>query len=169
MKEKKYICGGDTFTYNKGYITLPVELNGLPETLSIEGETLQKRASFHVSLLCVKNILSSHPDLEEEILDLFCAFTKENKISFVAYTGEFRFAQDKERKTLVALCAVSNLKECSELLEEKLGIDIPPQPTHVTLYTLQPDAGIGLNSPAEIEGKSVSIQVSEEVRDALGL
>ncbi len=170
MKERNYICGGNKFTYSKGYIALPLEINGLPETISVEGETLQRRSSFHVSLLCVNDILKEHDgDLEGKILDSFCSFVNKNDISFVRYTGDFRFAQKDERKSLVARCEVSNLKEFSESLGRELGIEIPPQPTHVTLYTLQPDMGIGLNSPADMEGKSIPVQVSDEVRRVLGL
>ncbi|TSC71162.1 MAG: Uncharacterized protein G01um101449_90 [Parcubacteria group bacterium Gr01-1014_49] len=164
MEDKSYICGGNKFTYSKGYIALPVEIAGLPESVEIEGETLQKKSSFHVSLLCVKDILEKHGDLEKKILDFFCAFVKENDVSFVRYSGEFRLAKSGERKTLVALCEISNLKELSESLGRELGFEIPPQPTHVTLYTLQPDVGIGLNSPADMKEKSAPVQVSESLR-----
>lgn len=169
MEEKNYICGGNTFTYSKGYIALPVEIHGLPESVRIENETLQRRSSFHVSLLCVKDLLEKHGNIEEKILDSFCSFVNKNDISFVKYSGEFRFAKNGERKSLVVRCETSNLKEFSVLLGRELGMSIPPQPTHVTLYTLQPDAGIGLNSPADMEAKSLPVQVPEDVRRGLGL
>ncbi|MCR4263754.1 MAG: hypothetical protein NUV98_03500 [Candidatus Roizmanbacteria bacterium] len=171
MKERNYICGGNKFTYSKGYITLPVEINDLPESILIEGETLYKKPSFHASLLCVKDIIEKHGNgnMEERILNFFCSFVKENDISFVKYSGEFRFAKSEERKSLVALCEISNLKKFSESLGQELGIEIPPQPTHVTLYTLQPDVGIGLNNPAAMEEKSAPVQVPEVIRHGLGL
>lgn len=167
MESKNYICGGTKFAYSKGYIGLPVEINNLPETVLVEGETLQKKSSFHVSLVCVKDILSKNPNVEQDVLNEFCSFTEKKEISFIRYTGEFRFARHEERKTLVALCKVSNLSEFSESLGRKLEIALPLQPTHVTLYTLQPDAGIGLNSPVDMETKSVPVDVPAALKESL--
>ena len=169
MEERHYICGGNKFTYNKGYIALPVEISNLSEFIEIEGEILQKKPSFHASLLCVKDIIEKHGDLEKRVLDFFCSFVSKNDVSFVKYSGEFRFVTNEERKTLIALCEISNLKEFSESLGHKFGIEVPPQPTHVTLYTLQFNIGIGLNSPADMKEKSVPVQVPDDVKRGLGL
>lgn len=167
MELKNYICGGDKFAYSKGYIGLPVEVGDLPDTVIVEGETLHRKSSFHVSLVCVKDILSKNPDVEQEVLDAFCSFAEKKNISFIRYTGEFRFAQHEEKKTLVALCEISNLLEFSESLGRKLGMIFPLQPTHVTLYTLQPNAGIGLNSPADMETKSILVDVPMILKKSL--
>jgi hypothetical protein len=163
------ICNGNKCTYGGGYIGLPVEINGLPETILIEGKTMYRKSSFHVSLLCIKDITEKYDDLKEKIVDFFCSFVSKNEVSFIKYTGEFRFATRKERETVVALCEISNLRKFSEALGHELGIEIPPQPTHVTLYTLQPDAGIGLNSTKALDEMSVPIQVSGDIRLSLGL
>lgn len=169
MDSKNFICKGNTFTYSKGYIVLSVIIENLPEEVLVQGETLRRKSSFHVSLLCVKNLLSENAHLEQVLLDEFCSFVKDTDISFLSYTGEFRLAHDDERKSLVALCDVRNLTKLFDVLSEKLGIDIPYQPTHVTLYTLQPNMGIGLNSLTEMNSKSEVVQVSSKARNALGL
>jgi hypothetical protein len=163
METKNYICNGNAFAYSKGYIGLPVVVERLPETLTIKGETLQLKSSFHVSLVCVKNILEQLPDAEQEIIDEFCRFSKENEVSFGNYTGEFRFVEDGDRKTLVALCEISNLTHFADQLSKRLDIEIPCQPTHVTLYTLQPDVGIGLNSLQEMQQKSYQVEIPDSV------
>lgn len=167
MESKNYICGGTKFAYSKGYTGLPVDLNNIPETVSVEGETLRRKSSFHVSLICVKDILSKNPDVEQKAIDAFCSFAEKNDVSFIRYTGEFRFAQHNEKKTLVALCEISNLLELSENLGSKLGMLLPSQPTHVTLYTLQPDAGIGLNSHADMETESIPVDVPTALKESL--
>lgn len=169
MKERNYICNGNKFTYSKGYIALPVEIGNLPESILLEGEVLQKRSSFHVSLLCIKNLIEKHGGVEKRILDFFCSFAKKHDISFVKYSGEFRLATSEERKSVIALCEVSNLEEFSESLGRELGIEIPSQPTHVTLYTRQLNIGIGLNSRTDMNEKSVSVRVPDDVRRGLGL
>jgi hypothetical protein len=149
------------YPYKNGYISLPVEVGELPDTVSVGGERLQKRSSFHVSLVYVKNIIAQHPHLEREVLACFNDFVKENDISFVEYTGEFRLAQKDDKKTLAALCQVSSLEKFPEFLEQRLGIKVSPQPTHVTLYTLQPDAGIDLYSMEEMEASSAPVATPE--------
>ena len=146
-----------------------MEVDNIPNTVSIGKETLQKKSSFHVSLLCVKDILATKNIPEQEILGAFCAFTADNDISFVGHTGEFRFAQHEDRKTLVALCGVSNLERLFTFLNERFSVTLTTQPTHVTLYTLQPDIGIGLNTPTDMETKSVLVEVPTALKEALGV
>jgi hypothetical protein len=111
--------------------------------------------------------LANNPDKEQVILDHFCNFVAKNDFSFLRFNGEFRLAKSEDRETIVARCEVTNLDKFTASLSGTLGIEIPPQPTHVTLYTLQPDLGIGLNSSVEIETKSAVIEVPEEIRAAI--
>jgi len=163
MEHDSLICNSENITYNKGYIALWCKDYDLPDTFEVGGETLLKKDHFHVSLLCVKNILGVKPDIEDEVLQHFCDFIKGNEIKFEGFTKEFRLAQNDERKSVVALCKVSNLHEFAEYLTEKIGVTVAPQPAHITIYTLQPNAGIGLNSPEEMEDKSKLIEVPEAV------
>lgn len=163
MERTALICNTDNITYNKGYIALWCKDYDLPDRFEVAGEILLKKDHFHVSLLCVKNVLEIKPDIEDEVLQHFCDFIKGNEIKIEGFTKEFRFAQNDERKSVVALCKVSNLHKFAEYLTEKIGVTVAPQPAHVTIYTLQPNAGIGLNSPEELEEKSKSIEVPEAV------
>jgi hypothetical protein len=155
------------FEHGTGYIWQPVEAPNLPETISVEGLTLLKKSEYHVSLAYVQHLLASEPEIEIKVFESLLAFNEKSEVSFLKYTGEFRFAQDGERKTVVALCEVSNLEAFRNHMKAKLGIDLPPQPTHVTIYTLQPEVGIGLNSPAVMEDKSTPIEVPASVKEAM--
>ena len=147
----------------QGYLALLRENYDLPETFEIEGEVFKKKNEFHVSLLCVKNILKIKPEIEEEILKSFCEFIQINEIKFEDFTEEFRLAKDGERKSVVAMCHVSNLDKFNDYLSEKIGLKIPKQPTHITIYTLEPNVGVGLNSQEELEQKSKKIEVPAEI------
>ncbi len=170
---ENYICGGNKYIYKGGYVALPVEVKDLPNTISVQGNELLLKSSFHVSLVCVKRLIEPYgeaaADIEQKILELFCAFVSKNAISFLTYKNEFRFAVFEERKSAIVLCEVSNLDKFPQLLKSELGIEIPVQPTHVTLYTLEPDAGIGLNSQAEMEVKSRPVAVPETLKKGLGI
>ncbi len=163
MEPDKLICNSSNLTYNKGYIALWCNDYELPDTFDVDGHTLFKKDHFHISLLCVKNILEIKPDIEAEILQYFCSFINDNKITFEGFTKEFRVANDGERKSVVALCKVSNLSKLADYLTERIGIVIAHQPAHVTIYTLQLNTGIGLNSAEEMERKSVKLDVPEAV------
>jgi hypothetical protein len=164
METDKLICNTSNLTYDKGYIALWLQDYPLPQTMVIQEDTLLKKDHFHVSLLCVKHILEVKPDIEEKILENFCNFINDNKLTFQGFTNEFRLAEDLERKSIVALCDVSNLHKFAEYLTDQIGIKIPPQPAHVTIYTLQPNVGIGLSSPDEMERKSIPIEVPENIQ-----
>ena len=160
-----YICDGTLYTYNANYLSLPITLSAhLPETVHIEGSLLTKKDEFHVSLMCVRELRKEHPAVVEKVVPDFCAFTAKNPVAFVGFTGEFRFAEEGEKKTLVAPCKVSNLETFSKMFGNLYDVQIPLQPTHVTLYTLQPNVGIGLNSQEEMAHKSRSIIPPPEVR-----
>jgi len=160
MQPDTLICNSANITYNKGYIALWLGDYSVPDTLDIENEILLKKDHFHVSLLCVKNLLESNPKIESDVIQHFCDFTKDNEITFAGFTGEFRVATRDERKSVVAMCIVTNLDKLIDYLSEKLGMPIEQQPAHVTMYTLQQNRGIGLNSRAELEETSQPISVS---------
>ena len=170
---KNYICNSNKYAYGKGYIYMPITVGTLPEKIEIDGSELTQKSTFHVSLLCLKDIIAKYKTdgLEKRIIEYFCEFTSkpENEISLLKFIGEFRLAKFEEKKALIVRCEVSNLDKFSKSLSDEFKIEVPIQPTHATLYTLQPDVGIGLNSEADMEAKSVSVEVSQELRSGLGL
>lgn len=165
-----YICNTEKFKYKNGYLHLPITLksNTLPKALQIRDITLQIKSSFHVSLVCIKNIVegSDIENLEEKIINLFCEFIQEHEVAFESFTGEFRLAQREEdgRKSLVAMCNIRNLKMFFDTLNSTFNLNIPYQPTHVSLYTLEVDKAIGLNSQEDIERmtENVSRELTNE-------
>jgi len=165
---KNYICNSKKYTGGSSYISLPIDSPDLPKEIVVDGISLSLKEELHVSLFCVKNVLSKYKNLtEEEIEKAFCEFISSNDISFLKYTGEFKIASFEERKSVVGLCEISNLEKLFKHMREKLNIEINTQPTHVTLYTLQSNKGIGLNNQNDIEEKTSEIEVGEEVKGKL--
>lgn len=165
----KYLCDNDKHTYGGGYLALSVELNRLPPSVEVNGVTLQLKTSFYVSLLCVKNLIEKHgEEIEAKVLDIFCDFIKNNGVSLEGYKGEFRFAQRETdgRKTLVVMVNISNLEGFFEELRTKLNIEVDTQPTHITLYTLELDEGIGINGQKDLGDLTevVTEQVPDEIK-----
>jgi hypothetical protein len=55
------------------------------------------------------------------------------------------------------MCDISNLNNFFDLINKKYDLQIEYQPTHVTLYTLQPNKGIFLADSGDIEKLSKPI------------
>ena len=87
------------------------------------------------------------PDFKDKIVEDFCEFTKSHDISLVRYLDEYRFVSkpDRDFKTVVVMCEVSNLDKFFGYINEKYGLHIKPMTTHVTLYnTLKGESGMYL-------------------------
>lgn len=123
-------------------------LLGLPEKINVEGYELVRRSVFHITLAAVGKIMEKHKvsasDFLNKVIDDFCEFTKTNNIDLLRYRDEFRFAAQDEKRSVVAMCDVFGLDKFFQLLNQKYSLAIECPPTHVTLYTLEPDAGIFL-------------------------
>lgn len=161
-----YICDTKNITYDLGYIALRIPDFDLPDSIEIKNEILVRKSEFHVSLLHVKGILKNSNMSEEMILEIFCQFLQKNTVTFSAFSGEFRFANDPKRgrKSLVAMCSVNGLENFASFLSKKLNCKIAVQPTHVTLYTLQLNAGIGINTPEDLKTNTEIIDVPFELK-----
>ncbi len=153
--EEKFICNDEKYTLKKQTISLPVAIQGLPDKLEIGGYTLLRRSSFHVSLVCIGKIIEKEgiqiPEFENAIINDFCEFVSQNDISLIRYRDEFRFVVQNERRSVVAMCEVTNLEKFFDLLNKKYKLHLKVPPTHVTLYTLQLNLGIFLTDLSDIQ------------------
>ena len=153
-----YICNSNKYTLGGqtgDSIALPVTVSGLPDQVEVEGNILLRKTSFHVSLVCIGQIIKKHaistPDFIEKVINDFCEFTKDNDISFVQYRDEFRFVEENERKSVVVMCDISNLDTFFDLFNEEYNLTLEYQSTHVSLYTLQPNNAIFLTDSTDLE------------------
>lgn len=155
----------DTHSRENGYISLAhIDLLNMPETVTVEGQTLLKKSEFHVSIMALKNLApmldSEHVEQAAETLtQSFLEFAKEHDLSTFHLMGEYRLVTRAERVTIVAMVELDNISELFDYLRAKHGINFPTQPTHITIYTLQPEVGIGILSRDELINESVSVDV----------
>lgn len=171
---KNYICNNTEYFFGNGYIAVSVEINGLPNTIEVNGKTLLIKSEFWVSLVCVKDIVAKYGEnYEQKVIDFFCDFVQSNKISFSGCRDEFRYATDKEtdRETIIVMSDISNIKEFFDALNKEFGFDIETPPTHITLYALQQDKGIGLNDSLAIKEKTkiITNQIPVEIKKITSL
>lgn len=88
---------GDRFYLVVSIICLRVFIENLPDTISVFGHKLKKRVEFHVSLVCMGQLLMQYginvPDFEQKVLEDFTEFIKQREIKLLSYTNEFRFLE----------------------------------------------------------------------------
>jgi len=165
--EERYICNGNKYTFRDGTITLPVSLDNLPKQIEVEGYKLALKSNFHVSLVCIGKIVEkqgiSIPDFENLVIKDFCDFIKNNDVSLVRYKDEFRFVAQDEKKSIVVMVEVSNMDKFFDILNRRHGLNAEVQPTHITLYTLQPDMGIFITDSKDLE------QFTRTIKSPIGL
>lgn len=165
---KPYVCAPTP--EGKSYLWLPLPLeqfSKLPETVVIEDVLLTKRPEFHVTIGNITAIAQSSGLSEEALLSLFSSYVEEFPIEFDSFIDDFRFMSENMRRSLVVRCTLKNILGLFAVWEKESAHVIPQQPTHVTIYSLAPYRGIGINTKEEMEAL---VRVNPpEVRDALGL
>lgn len=162
----RFICDGEKYQIGglkEDTIGLPVSFSGLPEKINIEGYELSLKTSFHVSLVCIGKIIKKNnlsiPDFINKVIADFCESTKRASIDLAQLRDEFRFVSQNERRTIVVMCDISNLDKFFDSINQKYGLKLEYPPTHITLYTLQPDVGIFLTDTNDLNKLTKKIEV----------
>jgi hypothetical protein len=161
--QKHYLTSHHNF--DLGYICrTDIQLKGLPPTVSVDGDVLLRKNEFHISLVCTKRLAPlinpvNPKQAEQALVATFVDFVQKTPLIEFTLTGKFYLVNKGDRKTVVALCEMPGLAELFAHLNQALGVDLPVQPAHITLYTLQPDAGIGVLSEDELHqiGKLIDL------------
>lgn len=150
-EQGKYILGGPS----EDSIGLPVSISNLPEKIEVEGYSLLIRTAFHATLVAVGKIIEKNQvkisDFLDKVVADFCEFTRENDVKIIRFRDEFKLASQNERRSVIIMCDVLNLDKFFNLINEKYGLQLKYPPTHVTLYTLQPNKGIFLTDSKDIK------------------
>lgn len=153
--ERPFIHEGDKYTISAtNTIGLPVSLENLPSEVTIDGNKLLLKSSFHVSLVCINEIIKKYNisilDFKNLVVKDFCDFTAINEIKVLRYK-EFKYAEQNSLKTVIIMCELSNLPKFFEILNKKYGFEIEYPPTHVTLYAHDGKTGIFLTDTNDIK------------------
>lgn len=153
--------------HDTGYIAFILsEFKELPKEVKVGQKTLTRKGEFHVSLMALKNILPlihavDQNVTEDDLVQDFLDYQKQNPLSECKLTNQFRYIKRDTRETVVEMVEVPGLEGLFESLRTKYGVDIPTQPTHITLYTLQPEIGIGIFSQGELKRDGTPVNLPE--------
>jgi hypothetical protein len=155
--------------YDIGYIYLAdLELGQLPEKIEVDGDTLLIKSEFHISLVCLKRLApmideQNSQKITAEIIEAFENFTRKHPLTnYELLKDEMRLVKRDAQKTVIVMVKVPGLDMFFDKLRQKYKVDLPTQPTHITLYTLPPDTiGIGIVSDEMLQKQSVPIDLPE--------
>jgi len=126
-------------------LDLPKTLfDALPQTVEWMGQTYIKKDEFHVTLVHTTS------QIEPTLTNLFTKHIAESPIKLISFQNELRSAQKGENCSIAIRCKVTNLESLFEKIKNEMGIEIPPQPTHVTLYSIEKNVGIAIDSEEEM-------------------
>ena len=136
-------------------IVLPMDsvlFDALPQVVSWNGLELSKKEEFHMTLLHVQQAseLSGRP--REETASLFNSFVGKNPIECLSLSNDLRYAEEGANKTILVRCIVSHVDGLFADLNRTFAIAMPVQPAHVTLYSLEKNKGIHINSDEKMGG-----------------
>lgn len=146
------------------YIIKPIELSGLPDKIDLGETKLFRKSEFHITLLSVSRVaMRINPDnpeqIEPEIVEYFKHFVSKKPIEKFELKDKLRQVKRDERETVIVMVSIDNLENFFESLSAKYGVNIPLQPAHITLYSLDPDAGISLSSREDLDRDTKVIEV----------
>ena len=112
---------------------------------------LVKKEEFHVTLLHAKATPKLTHVPNEELASFFELFVENNPIELVSFLDDFRYVEEDEKRTIIVRCMVSNLAELFIAFNTVFEVQLPTQPAHVTLYSLEKSVGIHINSDEKME------------------
>ena len=130
----------------------PRRFGSFPAGVIWRGARLAKKGEFHVTLLHARSISKLRELANQDIARFFDSFVEKFSLGLISFIDDFRYAEEAEKRTILVRCVVSELDALFREFGKKFGIALPTQPAHVTLYTLQKNAGIHINSDTTMQG-----------------
>lgn len=151
----------EPYRFGHEIIYLPLEaalFAALPNVIQHGEENLLKKTEFHVSLISMEEVILTvgatadirHKEIAASVFALFNAFVAKTPLKVARLSDDVRFAIDREKKAILVRSVVSHLDEFFAQINKAYGVNVPVQPTHVTLYTLQPNVDIGITTEGQL-------------------
>ena len=123
-----------------------------PSEITWNGLQLVKKEEFHVTLLHARETPRLTHVSNEELASFFDSFVERNPIGLLSFLDDCRYVEEYGKKTILVRCTASNLEELFAACNDAFRVQLPTQPAHVTLYSLERSVGIHINSGEKMEG-----------------
>ena len=162
------IQGSECVVFNENgekSIAIPLLIPNLPRKVSLDNSIFVLKSEFHATVLPIIKIKEKNKifdtKFDDFIIDYFCRYVENRPIEFIKYTGEFRIASKRDKKTIIAMCELSNLPDLYKMINEKYNLKLEVPPAHVTMYTLYNKLGIFIIDSDDINKMTKSVKIPE--------
>ena len=149
----------------------PVIIEGLPAQIHALGQDWQRKREFHLTAASAKALERAGKD-RDDLWDVVTEVASGRSMAPIQVGREIRrvsSADTPELRTLIVLADAPRLIELHRALSAALGTELHPPPAHITLYSTDPDQGIGLDDERELEERAPALTEDEqyEARQAM--
>jgi hypothetical protein len=149
----------------------PVEIDGLPDEIEALGGRWQRKLEFHMTVIGAARIEEvaredpAAPDRVARVLD-------GRGVGPIYVTRELRRVRHPDEpgfETIVVIVECPALAGVYRDLSAELDAELAPPPAHVTVYSTDPERGIGINDERQLRERAspLSAQEQEEVGRAM--
>ena len=128
---------------NYGYLTLPVNIS-IVDKVKIGPKIFYSKTGYHTSLLYLGNLT------ETEQLKIV-NFASKYKVRLSKITNTFRSVKSGDKESIIVRVKLHGLKRLINEINKHYRYDFVYPPTHITLFNLKGQYGIGINSKKEYE------------------
>ena len=152
-------------------LVFPVALDA-PEEVQVAGRRWFRRPEFHVTTFDPGDLAAATGVGSEKLVEIAEPLRGELTMARpIRFDGRVSAVVDPDgRRTLVAFCHVDGLEDTYVRLSALAGCTLPRPPTHVTLYTAEPDMeGIGLSTQADVDAKTAALPPADAHNVLAGL
>jgi hypothetical protein len=149
------------------YIVWPgIRLEGLPNSVIVNDKKLVLKEELHITLVMARRLAPlvngvNSETIQNEIIKMFDDFASKNILKTYELTNELRLVERDGKMTVIVMVKVPGLEVFFDELREKYHVDLPLQPTHITLYSLSPEVGISILSDEVLQHESKPVNIPE--------
>lgn len=145
----------------------PVEIEGLPAEIDALGQRWGRKVEFHMTVLAAAVIEAARLAWED-----VARLTAGRRVGPITVTREVRRVWHPDRpelQTIVVMVQCPALGPLYEELSRELDVRLSPPPAHVTLYSTDPEQGIGINDAEQLRERAPELDDGdqEELRRAM--
>ncbi|MGI8571121.1 MAG: hypothetical protein ACR2L9_00575 [Solirubrobacteraceae bacterium] len=152
-------------------VIAPVAIDGLPAEVEALGERWQRKSEFHLTAIAFRALESLDPTLPGawELVERLVAARALGPVSVTADLRRVRHPDEPQLRTLIVIVECPGLVPLYGELSAALGVPLSPPPAHVTLYSTDPDKGIGIVDRRELLERAPPLSPDErtEIRRAV--
>jgi hypothetical protein len=152
-------------------VVAPLIIRGLPEEIEALGERWLRKREFHLTAVSAA-VLEAGTRVRPDLWEIVSSVASGRRIGPIATSTEVRRVTHPTRpglRTLIVMARAAGLADLHRDLSAALDVELTPPPAHVTLYSSDPGAGIGIADEQELRIRAPLLTEAQqdEVRRAM--